>query len=356
MCEEHVGHHAHEPGHPHNHPTSIDRRALIRLGFMGLGGILLASCREPGSTAASSTSGSTAASSSTSSTTASSSTTTSSSSGVSADTLAGFDAFADSVKVFRDADTWMIESNGMPSHNMMVGIKSWQQQFPLPQPYQGSNAWQLPAAPLMAKTPLSARTALYRGAIAIAVNGVPIFNALNNRGDDAYLVGELDEWGGHCGRADDYHYHIAPLHLQKGNGNAPIAYALDGYPIYGAQEPDGSAMRPLDEWNGHADNAGGYHYHGTSSYPYINGGLVGVVRVADDQIDPQPMTTPFRPPGEPLRGAEITAFRTLASNRYELDYTLDSQTLKVAYEINGSSVTFTFVDATGASRTESYKR
>ena len=106
-------------------------------------------------------------------------------------------------------------SNGMPSHNMMVGITSWQQQVPVPQPYTGANAWQIPAAPTLAATPISAKTALYRGAIALAVNGVPIFNALNNRGDDAYLAGELDEWGGHAGRADDYHYHVAPLHLQS---------------------------------------------------------------------------------------------------------------------------------------------
>lgn len=34
-------------------------------------------------------------------------------------------------------------------------------------------------------------------------------------GDDACLFGELDEFGGHCGRADDYHYHLAPVHLEK---------------------------------------------------------------------------------------------------------------------------------------------
>ena len=38
---------------------------------------------------------------------------------------------------------------------------------------------------------------------------------------DTVVAGELDKWGGHCGRADDYHYHIAPVHLQKtvGAGN-----------------------------------------------------------------------------------------------------------------------------------------
>lgn len=43
----------------------------------------------------------------------------------------------------------------------------------------------------LTEEPVSARTGLFRGAIAIAVSGVPIFNALNNRGDDAFLVGEL---------------------------------------------------------------------------------------------------------------------------------------------------------------------
>jgi len=45
-----------------------------------------------------------------------------------------------------------------------------------------------------------------KGAVAIAPNGVPIFNPLNNTGEDAYAIGELDQWGGHCGKADDYHY------------------------------------------------------------------------------------------------------------------------------------------------------
>ncbi|MGB4709182.1 MAG: hypothetical protein WBH50_06565, partial [Fuerstiella sp.] len=31
---------------------------------------------------------------------------------------------------------------------------------------------------------------------------------------DTLLAGELDEWGGHCGRGDDYHYHTAPVHLE----------------------------------------------------------------------------------------------------------------------------------------------
>ena len=78
----------------------------------------------------------------------------------------------------------------------------------------------------------------------------------------------MDDFGGHCGRADDYHYHIAPVHLQK-HVSHPVAYALDGYPIYGYLEPDGSAVQNLDEFNGHKDAKGNYHYHATKDYPYL---------------------------------------------------------------------------------------
>ena len=271
--------------------------------------------------------------------------------------LSGFDDFAATVRVIADGDLWLIESDGMPSHNMMVGIQSWQQQVPTPQPYVGSNAWRLPMEPAIAAVPISAKTSLYRGAIALAVNGVPIFNALNNRGDDAFLAGELDEWGGHSGRADDYHYHVAPLHLQKIVGpSKPIAYALDGFPIYGSTELDGSSVSGLDEFNGHFDASGKYHYHGTTTYPYINGGLKGVVSVVGDQIDPQPMTRPFRPDGTPLRGAAITAFDTTGKTSFHLEYELDGNIGSVDYTIEGSSVSFVFSDSDGHVRSETYAR
>jgi len=136
------------------------------------------------------------------------------------------------IKTRWDERYFYVESKGLPDHRMMVGITAWQQQVPLPQNYTGHNAWQIPLHPVPAKNPQSTKDKFLRGAIALAVNGIPIFNPLNNRGDDAFLFGELDEFGGHCGRADDYHYHLAPVHLQKTVGpGLPIAYALDGYPI-----------------------------------------------------------------------------------------------------------------------------
>ena len=195
---------------------------------------------------------------------------------------------------------------------MMVGITSWQQQVPIPQCYIGDNAWSIPLNPELASAPLSLQNSLMKGAVAIAANGIPIFNPLNNRGEDAYLVGELDNYGGHSGRADDYHYHIGPLHLEDTTKVLPIAFALDGYAIYGSKEPDGSAMETLDQYNGHTGNDSVYHYHAVETYPYIMSSMVGEVTTdnegTESQILPQASTTQVRPYLQPLEDAEITGF------------------------------------------------
>ena len=358
--------HPHEHPHHHEHEHVLDRRSALRLGGLGLGGMLLAACA-PSKSAISSTSTELAGSSTTisdaattiaSSTTGATDTSTTSSAVSALNTLPGFDEFASTVKVFASGDYWQVESNGLPAHNMMVGITSWQQQVPLPMTYKGSNAWQLPKQPALADNPVSAKTSLYRGAIALAVNGVPIFNALNNRGEDAFLVGELDKWGGHCGRADDYHYHVAPLHLATIVGSAkPIAYALDGFAIYGSTEPDGSTMKKLDAYNGHIGTDGVYHYHGTTTYPYINGGMRGVIRgVVGDQVDPQPSAKPFREAGAPLQGATITNFSSPKTGQYALEYSQSGKTGLVEYTVSDSAVAFTFTSPTGAVTTEKYTR
>ena len=220
---------------------------------------------------------------------------------------ASFHAFHPLVQTRADNNFLYVESNSMPEHPMMVGITAWQQQVPLPQPYTGDNAWRIPLAPKPAANPLSAKSNFFRGAIALAANGVPIFNPIKNDGKtDTFLAGELDEYGGHSGRADDYHYHIAPLHLQETLGKSlPVAYALDGYPIYGLEEPDGSKVEKLDAFNGHIGPDGDYHYHATKTYPYLNGGFHGEVENRDGQVHPQPRAKGVRPSTRPLRRAKL---------------------------------------------------
>ncbi len=269
-----------------------------------------------------------------------------------------FEVFKDKLQFRCDSDNFYVGSNGFPDHPMMIGIKAWQQQVPLPQPYSGRNAWQIPLHPKLAARPISGRNALFSGAIALAVNGVPIFNALNNRGEDTYLAGELDEYGGHCGRGDDYHYHIAPVHLEKTVGKGdPIAYALDGFPLHGYTDADGKVPTDLDEFNGrmHKD---GYRYYSTKTFPYINGGMRGVVKVRNDRIDPQPKDAPIRPAGQPLRGAKITDFvRDDVNKTYTLKYDFRGVTQSIRYRINDDGTyTFVYRDGSGRESTETYRR
>lgn len=270
-----------------------------------------------------------------------------------------FAKFAPNVKTRSDEKNFYVESNGLPDHPMMVGITAWQQQVPLPQNYRGDNAWQFPLVPVPAKEPISAKTHFFRGAIAIAANGIPIFNPIKNDGrTDTFLAGELDKYGGHSGRADDYHYHIPPLVLQEKLGKSlPVAYALDGYAIYGLTEPDGKPADGLDEFNGHTTAKLGYHYHTTKTYPYLNGGFHGEVVERDGQVDPQPRAFSPRPATTPLRGAKITDFKTVqAGQSYALSYSLDGETHRVDYQIaKDGTLTFNFVDPAGKTVTETYR-
>jgi len=274
------------------------------------------------------------------------------------DPFSVFEKFGTKVRLRRDAGFAYVESDGIPAHRMMVGIRAWQQQVPLPQRYTGNNAWRIPVKPVPADRPLSAKDHFFRGAIALAANGVPIFNPIKNDGQtDTFIAGELDEFGGHSGRADDYHYHLAPTHLQEavGAGN-PVAVALDGYPIYGFREPDGSPVKDLDPFNGHTTAASGYHYHATRTYPYLNGGFHGVVVERGGQVDPQPQAEGVRPALTPLRGARITGFTAESGKRFDLEYQVSGKTNHVRYELESDGgVKFEFVDAVGQVKTARYE-
>lgn len=268
-----------------------------------------------------------------------------------------FEPFKDKLKFRSDADFFYVESNGMPDHRMMVGITAWQQQVPIAQAYTGRNAWQIPLQPRFADKPVSAKKELFRGAIALAANGVPIFNPIKNDGKtDTFLAGELDEFGGHCGRADDYHYHIGPVHLEKvvGKGN-PIGYALDGYPLYGYTDAAGKEPNNLDEFNGRMEKDG-YRYYSTKKYPDVNGGLRGVVTVKDDQIDPQPRAYSPRAALTPLRGAKITGFeRDDDKKTVTVKYEQGGKVGSVKYTAGADSYRFEFTEPGGTVTTEDYK-
>ena len=271
---------------------------------------------------------------------------------------AAFAPFAPAVRVRVEGDFLLVESEGLPAHGMMTGITAWQQQVPLPQPYTGANAWRIPLNPVPAGAGTPIRDRFLRGAIALAVNGVPIFNPQNNRGAVSADIGELDRWGGHCGRADDYHYHIAPLHLEATTGvGRPIAYALDGYPILGLTEPDGSTPAGLDAWRGHESPGLGYHYHASETYPFLMAGFRGVVVEREGQVDPQPRAQGVREALTQLRGARITGFEELAPrSSYVLRYEVRGATGAVAYRREAEGVwRFRFEEPGSAVREVTYR-
>lgn len=199
--------------------------------------------------------------------------------------------------------------------------------------------------------PMSAKSHFFRGAIALAVNGVPIFNPIKNDGrTDTLLAGELDQWGGHCGRGDDYHCHIGPVHLEKLVGvGEPIGVALDGYLLYGFEDSEN-----LDWLNGQKDENNVYHYHSTKTYPYVNGGFFGEVVERGGQVDPQPRAQGQRPAMWPLRSAKITEFENPSSGHYVLRYEVSGDRQSVQYTVAGDgSVKFNFVSRRGTT-TENY--
>ena len=274
-----------------------------------------------------------------------------------------FAAFKPNISTSWDDTYFYIASSGIPSHNMMIGITNWQQQVPITQPYNGTNSWSIPLQPVYAITPLSTKPNLMKGAVAVAVNGIAIFNALNNRGEDSYKIGELDNWGGHCGKGDDYHYHAAPMHLSTLNGLKPIAFAVDGFPVYGSKEPDGASMNALDSCHGHNGTNGQYHYHGTTDYPYVIGALKGKVTIdpnttaPENQVIPQAFTKPVRPATSPLSGAAITDFTAVGTNGYLLTYKRGTKNGYVKYSWDANNkYTFILTDSSGNAVTSTYQR
>ncbi len=119
------------------------------------------------------------------------------------------------------------------------------------------------------------------GPIGVSLNGVPFFNQY--AGPNQPLTSEVvsfDQWWGHPAQNGDYHYHVEPLYLTtvKASPSALLGFLLDGFPVYGPEEEDGTPVTNdmLDEYHGHfhatADFPDGiYHYHITSTDPYING-------------------------------------------------------------------------------------
>ncbi len=125
----------------------------------------------------------------------------------------------------------------------------------------------------------AAHAATPGGSIGVSLNGVPFFNqyaAMN-----APLTNEIqgfDQYGGHPQQQGQYHYHLEPTYLTKTKGkDVLLGFLLDGFPVYGPVENGKTVTNAdLDKYHGHTHATtdypnGIYHYHITAEDPYLNG-------------------------------------------------------------------------------------
>lgn len=249
--------------------------------------------------------------------------------------------FSDVVSVSCDGTYANIVSDTYPAHEKMNGITGTNEQVPVPAPGYTS------PIPLTPSKAASIKT--IDAALGVAINGVPIYDYSSqgmldpNTYDpkaDTKLNGQLDHCNGHAGRGDDYHYHAAPtcmIDAMKNKGpSAIIGWALDGYPIYGDTNPDGSAIAQgeLDTCNGKEDADFGYRYHTSQAPPYIVQCLVGMV---DDKKLPRvpPMENAMgggKPPGSPPQGGVMgLSFVEKSDGTRTMSYTYQGNDYHITY-------------------------
>ncbi len=119
------------------------------------------------------------------------------------------------------------------------------------------------------------------GMIGVALNGVAIFNALDEGGRDAVAHEVQDICNGHPQMSGQYHYHGPSACLPNQSGNEMlIGYANDGFGIYSMYDANGRELTDadLDECHGRTSEVSWdgarikmYHYVLTREYPYTIG-------------------------------------------------------------------------------------
>ncbi len=202
----------------------------------------------------------------------------------------------------------------------MNGITSTNLQVPTPQNFQGANGWKIPLKPVLA----ASATQVPSGPIGVAINGLPIFNPCVQNGNctatngDTKAEGQLDICNGHAGRADDYHYHAAPVCMMAEQSTVywnthPVGWLLDGFAVFGYGNADGSTPN--------RDSCGGitisgaqipagypytYAYHVIDTFPYITDNCISGVPSPDLPNQGSKYKTLRQPPVTPFNDTNMT--------------------------------------------------
>lgn len=139
-----------------------------------------------------------------------------------------------------------------------------------------SLTFKIPVNPVAA----SSHSSTPGGPIGISLNGVPFFNQYNGSNDPLTVeIAGFDQWWGHPQQSGQYHYHVEPKYLTTviASDSSLLGFLLDGFPVYGPVEKGVTLTdADLDVYHGHflatPDYPSGiYHYHFTTEAPYLNG-------------------------------------------------------------------------------------
>jgi hypothetical protein len=119
------------------------------------------------------------------------------------------------------------------------------------------------------------------GPIGVSVNGIVFYNQYAGPNNQALTneINSFDQYLGHPQNSGQYHYHVEPTYLTSQFGNSAFLGLLaDGFPVYGPVENGKTITNSdLDAYHGHLSATvdfpnGIYHYHITPNEdPYING-------------------------------------------------------------------------------------
>jgi len=145
----------------------------------------------------------------------------------------------------------IIISNGIPDH----GVKQGNSNIPC------ETNWVV-SMPLEPKNADSVTEIPIRGAIAMAVNGVPAYGPQEVGGHNAVepdsnsQIQDAQFWYGHSDMQKQWHFHNPLMGKEEADSDTLLGYAFDGFPIYGPL----SESSKLDECNGRTKN-GKYMYH-----------------------------------------------------------------------------------------------
>ena len=193
----------------------------------------------------------------------------------------GYDKFINGATARVDGDFVVVSTTDVPNHpspyfgagNAMYEAPQAGMQVNPNRIAAQSYVFRIPRTPGAAATPSD--TPL--GAIGVALNGVVFFNQYAaGRTPLGPEIVSFDRYNGHPAQRNEYHYHLEPVFLTASSKSALLGFMLDGLPLYGPLNVDGTTPTGLDACNGHshatAEYPGGiYHYHVLAAPPYLVG-------------------------------------------------------------------------------------